>query len=1134
MKLSKDILGAFLIILLLNANLANTLTSSKIGNAMRLQNKKVEKETLKNNKKKDFGITLMIIGIVLISLAITAFFINGANAIYQREVIKKISKNQLNLFELNLEICSSSTLSNLRLRSTLATKIFSMELGSNAISSSPNQAAGLELEQAQTDQVLKYYHPDVSAEDKASFPLFNKTNLRAFLEQVGLFSDKAKSLKILEKSAEDICAYYTTSNTLEDVQNTIKESYDSYSLKDEIFDVLSIICNIVNDIGMIMVGKSIQSEWKNFASGNVYRYINGANATMQNIVNFFSTLATTDVSNTDGGRNLILQTLGYFITNIWSICYMFANDTVAAVMEIIASVVAIAQTVMDFKSQPNKTFWDWSKLFENLAPSFRTIVADIPNAFLGGSDRANEVCGIIALVLDSIQVLLKLVNSIGGVYATYKQSQEAQKAYKEINAAKLIEQCEVQNNYLEYILKIKETDSSDRKLLENKSINISGETPLNTAVRKSCQTSLLTCLEIQYNSLESAGKIFSDQEYKDLAYNFRRGPIQNIIISRSFQYDDDFFKHGFKVATRDYMNMNNVMFCKGCKNNVVISHMCLYGRGSPQTLKCYHHADKANNSEIQEAINDTIAERKKPGKLQYKDDKIKDFTLKVLRIMYNYDLIYLTKEIELEEQADVKTITGLSKLIINTDKDKPQLNLTFFDFTYTIKKNLVFYVNPSDRLNLAEMKKQTLLKVEGKFKNMFNINNDPLTQMHNDFCEKTCINLEPRYEEFGCARRFYNHYIINEIPRLAEFNSRIKILRDYCTTCKPLSIAANHEQIMDNQQINNEHDINKIRSLNGKFSFHHNIETDSLQLLDLDYQINNSPFKVIAEIKLKCQTSAKDRKIICELDITQAVVCKYRDGEKFVKCYQAIQSQAGHLDSSHSIITTPHFMVHDHGVVTIIFKDTYKLLWKFGDERIKQSWLEPGEYAEKLPKDNFNLAVYKKYGNGVTDSLPDKMVSRCFFSDRYIFKCQARKQSWYTIGLEKFFKVTNMHLDIKGVKTGAKFIDNKTQNTINGKKYVKWLEGSRLINQRDGHVVLRNYKGKQMWSLFDDDDVKRKSTAKKLPQAGSRLVLKNQKNNGATSNSEASLCVYKFNGTTNERILEIAEDLDPSDINNNE
>ena len=409
MKLNKEIFSTLLILLLLNVHVINSYKSSKIGDAMRLNAKKGQNERLKNKvktntsvvKKRDFGLTMLIIGLVIIGVALIAAGLKGYTHVYQREVLEKIKEEEEKLFNLNLEICASSTLTNLRLRSSLALKIFTIEVSKKAV-------------EDLTKQDVLFKKPNVIPEkygfleEPSNKINTNKASVETFVTKVTKMNDDSDKIKKLEKSSEDVCSYYTTGTTLEDIGNKIQDTYDNYNLKDEIFDVLSIIFNVTNDIGMILTGTGFKnSTVAKFANSDIYRGFNGANASLSNVADYIETLSKTTVEKANKNPwEIILSTLAFITTLIWGAFYMsgsaqILNNQIPAIVEITTSLINILNKFNEFKNreEEEKKGWYILEFAESLMPDIRTIFADIPNAFCGGSDGANKIFGFMPYFL---------------------------------------------------------------------------------------------------------------------------------------------------------------------------------------------------------------------------------------------------------------------------------------------------------------------------------------------------------------------------------------------------------------------------------------------------------------------------------------------------------------------------------------------------------------------------------------------------------------------------------------------------------------------------------------------------------------------------------------------------------------
>ena len=58
--------------------------------------------------------------------------------------------------------------------------------------------------------------------------------------------------------------------------------------------------------------------------------------------------------------------------------------------------------------------------------------------------------------------------------------------------------------------------------------------------------------------------------------NLEKFPISDLTVSNSEALDEDFEKYGFvKIDKGSYLNMNSIMYCKGCKINRIITSICL-------------------------------------------------------------------------------------------------------------------------------------------------------------------------------------------------------------------------------------------------------------------------------------------------------------------------------------------------------------------------------------------------------------------------------------------------------------------------------------------------------------------------------------------------------------------------------
>jgi hypothetical protein len=292
-------------------------------------------------------------------------------------------------------------------------------------------------------------------------------------------------------------------------------------------------------------------------------------------------------------KDKIKNGLTMIINVFWSIFYMVVqNDQIGAIFEIINSIVSLVNTIYDFYklNEDEKDGWAWLQFLEDISPDLRTIMADIPNALKGVPGGTvppglNQVFGMIALVLDCIQVVLKLINAIGAVLKIQGQVEEAEQANKDMIAKKNIEGCKNQLGYLEYIMELDDDTSSSSKLLKTSSVDLSTG-PLNKQIKKACQTSPLSCIQISYQAKnEPQRQIFKrDSDYKDMLYNMRRGPVQSFVISNTFANDDSFISNAYRVVTRTFMNMNNILYCKGCRNNIIIRHICLYARQTDSSM----------------------------------------------------------------------------------------------------------------------------------------------------------------------------------------------------------------------------------------------------------------------------------------------------------------------------------------------------------------------------------------------------------------------------------------------------------------------------------------------------------------------------------------------------------------------
>jgi len=586
MQIFKEFLHALMIILLLNTHVINCFSASKIGEQIRinarkskmvLNAEKSQTERLKtDSKKKDFGLTIVIIALVAITIAAVATGVKKVAHNMQREAIKNITEMQRKLFYLNLEMCASSSIANINLRSTLAFNFISLSIAN----------AGLDK-----TEIKKIPAPTGKDKNGKPLPAQKKPgdamdDLMANMNAL----ENPEQLSKLEARTQDICAMYGKQNadTLEKIQAEIQSSYDSYSGFDEIMGLVSIICNILNDVAMVLTGVDLGSAAKPMvafaqdfaANSNVYRYINGGQALIGTLKGFVDGFRSDGTSLKDKLKNGLQAA----IVVLWGVFYiLLKNDHAAAIIEIINSIVGIVNTCYDFfKGNQQHDLWDWLQFLEDLSPDLRTVMADIPNA-TNTAAATNQIFGMIALVLDCVQVVLKLINAIGAVVKVKGQVADAEQANKEMTTKKIIEGCKNQLGYLDYIMDLdKDTQSISKELLKTNQNLSTGA--LNKKIKKACQTSPLSCVQMTYQAKEKpTQQIFPENtEYKDMLYNMRRGPVHNFVISNTFANDDSFMSNAYRVVTRTYMNMNNILYCKGCRNNIVIRHICLYDRQKKQ------------------------------------------------------------------------------------------------------------------------------------------------------------------------------------------------------------------------------------------------------------------------------------------------------------------------------------------------------------------------------------------------------------------------------------------------------------------------------------------------------------------------------------------------------------------------
>ena len=1107
--INKETLVYLLIIFLLNVHVGNAYRATKIGEAFKLtrknekskrvQNAALKSETMAQNAVEKSGTAkrlepftifcLVVLAVVAISSLVKVVAIHKT-----REALEGVTENLISLNDLNMNICGEATIQNRILKGAYTMNAIKFmdtrePLAINTIKTTPSLAA-------------KFPPAEIA---KAVENITNLTKLD-------------DTLKKLDIETNRVCTYMTkVDGDLLNVDTKLKELNEGSSYPNEFFAFCGNIFNVLNDIRMIVVpvnikaiedlscsdpnnkpvwGDNIMGGLADFKDSNVYNWMNSSTAIIgdgkamvEKLYEYQDKVVSNHGQAPDNTSNTFLWTVfGYMAKFVWaalSLASMAVGCDAAkkigqagAIMEIIAHVLyAIGKIVKYFEDNPREADWATRLEFaEDIIPDFRQIIADLPGAL--NSDAMAEVCGWIALVLDLIQSLLGIANGVIKLVKVHRLNSEQKEAFKIANKKMILNQCKSNVNYMVKIVQTAKSTASGESFEKTEEFSLAKN---KDQAYKICSSSVYTCLNFDTIEMSlSRKRIFTDGDYNNLILGFKIGPISDISVSTTFQQDDEFIKIGYKIATRKMMNMNNVVFCRTCRNNTIIVGICyLTNEHGKEKFK----EAKDSGCKIMSHSGITVDNIKDKT-----DAELANMSLvrREIRITFYYKLVVLEKTIK--ASTDNNGIMALHKLRIMNNDGKPilcfdnsthdvcrdQKLTTFKTFHIKYENGIAFYHEAKEKINLTDAdiignvaKKTFKEKMLKKFNKNSQLYTDPVQYFKNTLCKKYCYNKNPRLGKNDCIMQF------GEDRASKKWYDDIKDINDFCKDCDMDDALYNSFDLVDDYQLNAEITRHTFRSPNQKFEFKIDFKATNdnknakLQLIDLDY--GASP-----KILINMDICAGKKTKYCTISHQGYIEC-FEDKKPITSCFKSTKKAVQTDPRPGQPTTTSYYLiVQDYGDVEIIDVKDYEVVWRLSDAakynsvaKIRESFLEPGEYVDFYG--NSDLVIYNNY----KDPKPTPTDTCKFgalkskFSDLNKFNCLPGKNAAF------------LSLD--------SYSDKKTNTIIPFTESNKdLLAASRMVMKSDGILYLLNYKNKKLFNLSKNVTWKTQPTF--IP--GSRLSLK--------------------------------------------
>ena len=608
--ISKEVLTVFMIMMLCNVHIINANNASMFAESNRITNKNKNsrnkmksgsqaKITTENSTQKRFAF-LLIIPLIFIIMEVTSGVMGLILNHKQREVLKDVNEQQAQLFAINLDACANSTLSSRRLRRIAIVNFNQFTIVSAPLKtelSNPTPAA------SGNNEPKTIANSDICTENA------EKTTLcKQFITSTThIFSDFASTIDEHEKEANQICSYITTDadETLDKIGESLFNALKTNRLSG-VAGTLTNIGNIFNDVGMILTGYDVTGglEFLKQMTGNESADEKSLSEklftdfTGMGLSKFGLAIKINDKVEVSRDANLIgpkgktdkfvdyLSKFLFLIQVIMKIFSRFMGQQMIGWVGLVTSTLNIIKQVKMFHFKyddipSDEKTYEWIQFFEAVVPLTRLIIINIPKAF-GIKDA--RIFGIIALTLDGIISIIKILSRAYGFIKLNKQKQEIEGInYEKMLNEKETEYCTQEINYIDEIMKLQSESAP-----ESSASVVNADDKIKLV--KNCKMSPNTCLYLDYNNKinnSESSRIYSEDLYKDLLYSSSIGPIDDIVISNNYETDEELQNFGYKIARRSFTNMNNLLYCKGCYNKKIVTNICLRKRDNKDMKNCY-------------------------------------------------------------------------------------------------------------------------------------------------------------------------------------------------------------------------------------------------------------------------------------------------------------------------------------------------------------------------------------------------------------------------------------------------------------------------------------------------------------------------------------------------------------------
>ena len=434
-----------------------------------------------------------------------------------------------------------------------------------------------------------------------------------------------------------------------------------------------------------------------------------------------------------------------------------------------------------------------------------------------------------------------------------------------------------------------------------------------------CQYSLLFCLNVDAKMKTEEERLFTKEEFKKYYDIIQEGPINDIAISSTYQYDDQFTQLGYEPMFRTYQNMNALYLCRGCNPNIIITYVCLESSETdPTTSKCYF--DKEN------------------------------LKTKTLRITYDKILVFAVRTLK----GQGEKVRFLRRISIDQEGRDITLNTEYGCLNFKESDSIVDY-----EINDRKLQDEDLTNSEGNILATSTINStSDYEEVQKGFCKRNCVGDQPK-PSLQCIRmyspmelrknrmkkfRYGFHKVFYKLKTEEQKTDAQKAVENVqkftmqCSNCPEENVPRYY--IRKGEYLRGKDDA--IYSLNEKFKAEM-LENGDLVIKDLDDKSN-----IVWKKRSKKKGAYAEVDALGHFKISQ-------DNSKNIATFRT-SKRCEHTDC--------RLVLSDWGVLEMIDWSSYKVLWQ--SDNIVKTFMEVGDYLEN--SNNSFFSPNKKYFATVKDT----------------------------------------------------------------------------------------------------------------------------------------------------------------------